>query len=107
MGDPPAWGLGEVLRNPHRNNLIISLNGHKSLEFGNNTQRGSLCSVLLTKYHSGDQIKKTKMGMACSTYGERIGTYRILVGKPEGRRPLGIPRRRWEGNIKIDLQEVR
>jgi hypothetical protein len=32
--------------------------------------------------------------------------HRVLVGKPEGRRPLGRPRRRWEDNIKIDLQEV-
>jgi len=36
----------------------------------------------------------------------RRGVYRVLVGKPEGKRPLGIPRRRWEDNIKIDLQEV-
>ena len=33
--------------------------------------------------------------------------YRILVGKPDGKRPLGRPRRRWEDNIKMDLQEVR
>ena len=32
--------------------------------------------------------------------------YRVLVGKPEGKRPLGRPRRRWEDNIKLDLQEV-
>jgi hypothetical protein len=32
--------------------------------------------------------------------------YRVLVGRPEGRRPLGRPRRRWEDNIKMDLQEV-
>jgi hypothetical protein len=38
--------------------------------------------------------------------GERRGAYRVLVGKPEGRRPLGRPRRRWEDNIKMDLQEV-
>ena len=38
--------------------------------------------------------------------GERRGVYRVLVGKPEGKRPLGRPRRRWEGNIKMDLQEV-
>jgi hypothetical protein len=38
--------------------------------------------------------------------GEERGAYRILVGRPEGRRPLGRPRRRWENNIKIDLQEV-
>ena len=38
--------------------------------------------------------------------GERRGVYRGLVRKPEGKRPLGIPRRRWEDNIKIDLQEM-
>jgi hypothetical protein len=38
--------------------------------------------------------------------GERRDVYRALVGKPEGRRPLGRPRRRWEDNIKMDLREV-
>ncbi len=38
--------------------------------------------------------------------GVRRGAYRVLVGKPEGKRQLGIQRRRWEDNIKIDLQEV-
>jgi hypothetical protein len=38
--------------------------------------------------------------------GAGRGVYRVLVGKPEGRRPLGRPRRRWEVNIKMDLQEV-
>jgi hypothetical protein len=38
---------------------------------------------------------------------ERRGAYRILVGKPEVKKALGIPRRRWEDNIKMDLQEVR
>ena len=38
--------------------------------------------------------------------GEGRGVHRVLVGKPEGKRPLGIPRRRWEDNIKMDLQEV-
>ena len=37
--------------------------------------------------------------------GERRGIYRVLVGKPEEKRPLGRPRRRWEDNIKMDLQE--
>ena len=37
---------------------------------------------------------------------ERRGVYRVLVGKPEGKRPLGIPRRRWEDNIKMGLQVV-
>jgi hypothetical protein len=38
--------------------------------------------------------------------GEGRGVHRVLVEKPEGRRPLGRPRRRWEDNIKMDLQEV-
>jgi len=38
--------------------------------------------------------------------GERRGVYRVLVGKPEGKRPLGRPRRRWEDNIEMDLQDV-
>jgi hypothetical protein len=38
--------------------------------------------------------------------GEDRGVHRVLVGKPEGKRPLGRPRLRWEDNIKMDLQEV-
>jgi hypothetical protein len=38
--------------------------------------------------------------------GERRGVYRVLVGNPEGKRPLERPRHRWEDDIKIDLQEV-
>jgi hypothetical protein len=41
--------------------------------------------------------------VACK--GERRCVYRVLVGKPEGKRQLGRPRRRWENNIKMDLQE--
>jgi len=43
---------------------------------------------------------------ACSTYGGRRGEYRVLVGKREGKRPLGRPRHRLEDNIKMDFQEV-
>ena len=42
--------------------------------------------------------------MACM--GEGRGVHRVLVGNPEGKRPLGRPRRRWENNIKMDLQQV-
>jgi len=38
--------------------------------------------------------------------GERRGVYRVFMGKPEGKRPLGRHRRRWEDNIQMDLQEV-
>jgi hypothetical protein len=53
-------------------------------------------------------IKSRRMGWAgyVARMGEKRGAYRILVGKPEARRPLGRPRRRWEDNIKVDLQEV-
>jgi hypothetical protein len=46
------------------------------------------------------------MGGACSTNGEKRNAYRLLVGKPEGKRPLGRPRRRWVDNITMDLVEV-
>ena len=43
---------------------------------------------------------------ACGAYGEKRGVHMVLEGKPKGKRPLGRPRRRWEDNIKMDLQEV-
>jgi hypothetical protein len=43
----------------------------------------------------------------CGTHGEGRGVYRVLVGRPEERRPLGRPRRKWEDNIKMDLRETR
>jgi hypothetical protein len=46
------------------------------------------------------------MGRACGAYGEGRGVHLVLVGKPEGRRPLGRPRRSWEDNSTMDLQEV-
>jgi hypothetical protein len=46
------------------------------------------------------------MGRECSTHGEKRNAYRILVGKPEGKRPLGNSRRMWEDNIKMDLREI-
>ena len=54
-------------------------------------------------------IKSRKMRWAgqVSRMGQRRGVYRVLVGKPEGKRLLGRPRRRWEKNIKMDPQEVK
>jgi hypothetical protein len=53
-------------------------------------------------------IKSREMRRAgyVARMGEGRGTYRVLAGRPEGRRPTGRPRRRWEDNIKMNLQEV-
>jgi len=53
-------------------------------------------------------IKSRRMSWAghVACMGEERGVYRVLVGKPEGRRPLGRPRRRWVDNIRMDIQEV-
>jgi hypothetical protein len=46
------------------------------------------------------------MGGACSMHGEKTNTYRVSVGKPERKRPLGRTRCKWEGNIKTNLREI-
>jgi hypothetical protein len=46
------------------------------------------------------------MGRTCGAYGGERGVHRVLEGKPEGKRPLGRPRRRWEDNIKMDVEAV-
>jgi hypothetical protein len=51
-------------------------------------------------------MKKTKMSGACSMYGESRGAYRVLVGKPEGRRLLLRARLNSEDNIKMDLRDL-
>ena len=55
--------------------------------------------ILLILYFSGEQIEKKDIG------GERGDVYRVLIGEPEGKRPLVRPRFRWEDNIMIDPQE--
>jgi hypothetical protein len=63
----------------------------------------SNCKFINVQYCWSDKIEMNEMGGACSTYGARRGVYRVLVGKPEEKRPLGKPRRRWEDNIKMNL----
>jgi hypothetical protein len=46
------------------------------------------------------------MGRSCSTHGGEENSYRILVGKLQGKRPVGRPRRGWEDNIRMDLREI-
>jgi hypothetical protein len=58
------------------------------------------------KLHEELQVKEDEMGGACSRNGEEMNAYRLLVGKPEGKRMLGRPRRRWVNNVRMDLVEV-
>jgi hypothetical protein len=55
---------------------------------------------------AGDKIENNEMGGHLAWLGEGRDIYMVLVGKPEGKRPLARPRRRWEDNIKGDLQEM-
>jgi hypothetical protein len=54
------------------------------------------------------QIKSRRMRWAghVTRMGEERNVYRVLMGKPEGNKPLGRPRRRWEGGIRMDLREI-
>jgi hypothetical protein len=53
-----------------------------------------------------DHFREDEMDTVCSTYRKKRNAYWILVGKPNGKRLLGRPRRRWQDNIKIDLREI-
>jgi hypothetical protein len=65
-------------------------------------------NVLYSSLNIVRMIKSRRMRWAehVARMGEGRGVYRVLVGRPEGKRPLGRPRRRWEDNIKMNLQEV-
>jgi hypothetical protein len=71
-----------------------------------NEELQNLYSSPKYNYEYNDQVKENEMGRACSTNGEKRNAYRILVGKREGKRPLGRPRRRWVDNIKMNLREI-
>ena len=64
-----------------------------------------LAVIVESSLSSFSSEKASSIIWICSM-GERRGVHRVLVGKPEGKRPLGRPRRRWEDNIKMDLREV-
>jgi hypothetical protein len=61
--------------------------------------------ALIVKYNY-NEVKKDDLCRGCSMNGAKRNAYRILVGKPEAKRPLGRPRCRWVDNIKMDLREI-
>jgi hypothetical protein len=63
-------------------------------------------AIICTRWVLMLGVKKDKIGRECRTNGAKRNEYRILVGKPEGKRPLGRKRRRWVDNIKINLREI-
>jgi hypothetical protein len=108
-----TWSL--TLREEHRlrvfkNRVLRKIFGPKGEEDGSwrklhNDELHSLSS----SPNIVKVIKSRRMRWAghVARMGEWRGIYRVLVGKPEGKRPLGRPRRRWEDNIKMDLKEIR
>ena len=62
--------------------------------------------IVLTQYCAGDKIKKNEVAGHVARIGEVRGMYRVLMGKPGGKRPVGRPMCRWVDNIRTDLQEV-
>jgi hypothetical protein len=108
-----TWSL--TLREEHRlrvfeNRVLRGIFGPKRDEVTGDWRKlhnGELHNL----YSSPDiirQIKSRRMGWArhVARMGEGRNVYRVLVGKPEGKRPLGRPRRRWEDGIKMDLREI-
>jgi hypothetical protein len=84
---PPGWGLGVSLTTLPRKKLCYET--HASC---------------FPWRQNNPEVMRWAGHVVCM--GERRGAYRVLVGKTEGRRPLGRSRRRWEDNIKTDLREV-
>jgi len=91
------------------NRVLRRISGSKSDEVALEWRRmhnGEFCDLYLPNISR--VIESIRVGWAgnMARMGNRRGAYRVLEGKREGKRPLGRPRRRWENNIKMDLQKV-
>jgi hypothetical protein len=69
-------------------------------------QRGASSFVFFAYYKQIDQSEEDEMGVACSANVEKRNAYRLLVGKPEGKRPLGRITSRWVDNMKMGLGDI-
>ena len=86
------------------NRVLRRIFGSKRDEITGELRR--LHSEGLHDLYCSPNIRKNEMGGECGTYRRQERCLQGFGGRPEGRRPLGRPRRRWENNIKMDLQEV-
>jgi hypothetical protein len=101
------------LREEHRlrvfQNKLLRIFGHKTEEDGSWTKlHNNKLHGLYSLPNIVRVIKSRRMRWAghVAGMGEGTGVYRVLVGKSEGKRPLGRPRRKWEDNIKLDVREI-
>jgi hypothetical protein len=63
-------------------------------------------AIILVHIITADQVKEDNVRVACCTHGRGEKMYKVLMGKPEAKRPLGRPRSRWEDGIRMDLGEI-
>jgi hypothetical protein len=101
---------GNVFRHVREHRLRVFENGVLRRIFGpsrDEMRGGCIQHVLSAKYSWNDKVEKDGIGKACSMNGGKRNAYMLLVGKPEGKEPLGRPRRIWADNIKMDLEVTR
>jgi hypothetical protein len=72
----------------------------------NNLSKNGVLDCIYFILIQADQIKENEVGRTCGTHGRGEKVYKVLVGKPEGKIPLGRPRHRWEDGIRMELQEI-
>jgi hypothetical protein len=91
-------------------NRVLRIFGHKRDEVTGNGENYIMRSLMICTHHpilfGVTKSRRMRWARHVACMGEKRGVYRVLVGKPEGKRPLARPRSRWEDNIKMDLQEV-
>jgi hypothetical protein len=85
---------------------IFGLKTGEVVGFWRKLHSESFVICILCQVYLNDHVKEDKMGVAYSTHGDKRNVYRILVGKPEGKRPLGISGWKREGNIEMDFREI-
>jgi hypothetical protein len=102
-----TWSLTFRELRMFENRVLRRMYGPKRDEVTGSGENYTLRSLMISTPHPQWFVsRRTRWTGHVARQGERRSVYRVLVGKPEGKRPLGRPRLIWEDNIKMDLQEV-